>query len=71
MTRSRPLKINSGLLRENDKIHSGFTKEQAFMTPEYRDALKNNKLEIIDEKDIRDDYHKDTWVRMVIARKEI
>ncbi len=54
-----------------DKIHSGFTKEQAFMTPEYRDALKNNKLEIVDEKDIRDDYHKDTWVRMVIARKEI
>ena len=54
-----------------DKIHSGFTKEQEFMTPEYRDALKNNKLEIVDEQDIRDDYHKDTWVRMVIARREI
>ena len=52
-----------------NKLHGGFTKEQAFMTPAYRGALKENGLMVIDERDIRDHYHKDTWVRMVIARK--
>ena len=51
------------------KLHGGFTKEQAFLTPAYRDALKENGLAIIDDRDIRDDYHKDTYVRMVTARK--
>ena len=52
-----------------NKLHGGFTKEQAFMTPAYRDALSENGLVILDERDIRDHYHKNTWVRMVIARK--
>lgn len=54
-----------------NKVHGGFTKEQAFMTPEYREALSGNGLVVIDERDIRDHYHKDTHVRMVIARKGI
>jgi hypothetical protein len=54
-----------------DKLHGGFTKELAFMTPAYRGALKENELVIIDERDIRDQYHKDTYVRMVIARKGV
>ncbi len=54
-----------------NKLHGGFTKEQAFMTPEYREALKENSLTIIHELDIRDHYHKDTYVRMVTARKGI
>ncbi len=52
-----------------NKLHGGFTKEKAFMTPEYRHALSENGLVIIDERDIRDHYHEDTWVRMVITRK--
>ena len=53
-----------------DKLHGGFTKEQAFMTREYRDALAKNDLIITDERDIRDHYHRDTWVRMVTTRKK-
>jgi hypothetical protein len=53
------------------KLHGGFTKEQAFMTPAYREALKENGLAIIHELDIRDHYHKDTYVRMVTTRKGI
>jgi hypothetical protein len=52
-----------------NKLHGGFTKEKEFMTPEYRHALLENGLVIVDERDIRDHYHKDTWVRMVISRK--
>lgn len=52
-----------------DKLHGGFTKEQPFMTAAYREALLKNSLVITDEQDIRDHYHKDTWVRMVTARK--
>jgi hypothetical protein len=52
-----------------NKLHGGFTKEQEFMTPAYRDALKKNGLMLIDEQDIRDHYHKDTYVRMVTALK--
>ena len=52
-----------------DKLHGGFTKEQAFMTLEYRDELRKNDLVIMDERDIRDHYHRDTWVRMVTTRK--
>jgi hypothetical protein len=39
------------------------------MTPEYRDALIKNNLMINHEQDIRDHYHRDTWVRLVTARK--
>ena len=53
-----------------NKLHGGFTKEQAFMTPEYRDALTENNLIITGEQDIRDHYHRDTWVRMVTTRKK-
>jgi hypothetical protein len=52
-----------------NKLHGGFTREQEFMTPEYRDALLQNGLIITDERNIIDHYHKDTWVRMVTARK--
>lgn len=52
-----------------DKLKAAGTKEQPFMTNEYRDAMQECNLEIIGEMDIRDDYHRDTWVRMVISRK--
>jgi hypothetical protein len=51
------------------KLHGGFTKEQVFMTPGFRDALAENCLRIIDDRNIRDHYHRDTWVRMVTACK--
>lgn len=51
------------------KLHGGFTKEQAYMTPAYRDALAINNLMVTDDRNIRDHYHRDTWVRMVTARK--
>jgi hypothetical protein len=53
-----------------NKSHGEFTKEQAFMTPGYRDALTRNGLFILEEREIPDLYHKDTWVKMVIARKQ-
>ena len=54
-----------------NKLQGECTKEQAFMTPAYRDALLENGLRVITERDIRDHYHKDTYVKMVIARKGI
>jgi SAM-dependent methyltransferase len=63
------LEYNLWTFQGVNKLHGGFTKEQAFMTPEYRDALIENNLIITDEQDIRDHYHRDTWVRMVTARK--
>ncbi|MCX6700247.1 MAG: methyltransferase [Methanomicrobiales archaeon] len=54
-----------------NKLQGECTKEQVFMTPAYREALLENGLLVIDERDIRDHYHKDTYVRMVIARKGI
>ncbi len=50
-------------------LQGGCTKEEAFMTPAYRNALSENDLVVIDKRDIRDHYHKDTYVQMVIARK--
>jgi predicted O-methyltransferase YrrM len=51
------------------KLHGGFTKEQAFMTPVYLEALAGNNLMITDDRNIRDHYHRNTWVRMVTTRK--
>lgn len=53
-----------------DKLKYGFTKDHAFMTPEYRKVLHENQLEIVSERDIRDNYHRDSWVRMVILCKK-
>ncbi|MDD1716204.1 MAG: acetylserotonin O-methyltransferase [Methanolinea sp.] len=46
------------------------TRDQPFMTPEYRKALEREGLSIIKETDIRDDYHRESRVRMVIAEKD-
>lgn len=45
------------------------TRDQPFMTPEYREALDREGLTVIEETDIRDDYHRESRVRMVIAEK--
>jgi hypothetical protein len=39
------------------------------MTREYRDALRAAGFEVVRERQIRDDYHRDSTVRMVIAKK--
>jgi hypothetical protein len=52
-----------------DKAKGGFTKEQQFMTEEYRSAMEAQGLFIVVSENIRDVYKKDAWVRLVIARK--
>jgi hypothetical protein len=47
----------------------GRTKEQAFLTPGYREALSSAGLTMIHETRIRDDYHARTFVHMMIAKK--
>jgi predicted TPR repeat methyltransferase len=47
-----------------------FTKEQPFLTPEYRDALASHGLSVLSEQKVRDDYHPRATVTMIIARKE-
>ncbi|MBP1929892.1 hypothetical protein J2741_002488 [Methanolinea mesophila] len=46
-----------------------FTKEQPFLTPEYRDALASHGLDIISEQKVRDDYHPHATVTLIIAQK--
>jgi hypothetical protein len=46
-----------------------FTKELPFLTPGYRAALASHGLSVISEEKIRDDYHPDATVTMIIARK--
>jgi hypothetical protein len=41
------------------------------MTDEYRVALMDAGLSILVEKDIKDDYHRDAFVRMIIAQKRM
>jgi len=45
------------------------TREQPFMTREYRDALRAAGFVIVHERQIRDHYHRDSTVLMVIAKK--
>lgn len=52
-----------------EEKEKGRTRDQPFMTPEYRQALAREGLTIIKETDIRDDYHRGSRVRMVIAEK--
>jgi predicted TPR repeat methyltransferase len=56
-------------LEGNEKTGERRTREQPFLTPAYREALAAAGLDIIREKDIKDDYHRNSQVRMVIARK--
>ena len=45
------------------------TKEQPFLTPDYRKAFSTAGLAMIREVSIRDDYHAGTFVHMMIAKK--
>lgn len=51
------------------KDTQSYTKEQPFLTHEYRDALSDAGFSLLSEKDIRDDYHRGAFVRMMIAEK--
>lgn len=53
--------------RSKGKDH--YTREQPFLPPPYRDALRENDLYIIRLVDIVDNYHKNTTVKMMIAEK--
>ncbi len=56
---------------EGEKKDKGsYTKEQPFLTDEYRGALSDAGFSIQMEKDIRDDYHKGAFVRMIVAEKK-
>lgn len=46
-----------------------YTREQPFMTREYRDALRAAGFEVVRERQIRDDYHRESTVHLVIAKK--
>lgn len=46
-----------------------YARGQPFMTREYRGALGAAGFEVVRERQIRDDYHRDSTVRMVIAKK--
>ena len=52
------------------KGKSTFTKEQPFLTPEYRNALASHGLSTIFEQKVRDDYHPRATVTMIVARKD-
>ena len=52
-----------------DKMKGGFTKEQQFMTDEYRSSMEAEGLFIVVSEDIRDIYQKDACVKLVVARK--
>jgi len=53
----------------DNRSKATFTKEMPFLTPEYRAALESHGLSVISEEKIRDDYHPDATVTMIIARK--
>jgi len=46
-----------------------FTKDMPFLTPGYRAALLSHGLTVISEEKVRDDYHPDATVTMIITRK--
>jgi hypothetical protein len=56
-------------LEKIPKERGEYTRERPFMTPEYRDAMKDAGLAIWSERKIRDDYHAGSMVEMVIAQK--
>ena len=53
-----------------EKGRGSYTREKEFLTQEYKTALAEAGLALVREIRIPDDYHADTTVRMMIARKE-
>ena len=53
-----------------DRGEEKYTREEPYLTDEYRAALSNEGFSILVEKDITDDYHKGARVRMIIAEKK-
>jgi hypothetical protein len=56
-------------LDNEEKGKGRYSRDQPFMTGEYRTAMSRAGFRIILEKQIRDDYHRDSSVHMVIAKK--
>lgn len=54
-----------------EKGKGAYTREQPFLTDEYRHALDAAGLSLLREFPIIDDYHADTSVRMMVARKQV
>ena len=53
-----------------EKGRGSYTREQPFMTPEYRDAMEVAGFVIVHEREVRDYHHHDSTVQLVIAKKE-
>lgn len=53
------------------KRNAGDTRAESFLTETYRAALSDAGLSILVEKDIKDDYHRNAFVRMIIAQKRM
>lgn len=56
-------------LDDEEKGNGHYSREQPFMTAEYREAMVKAGFRILLEKEIKDDYHQGSSVRMVIAKK--
>jgi predicted TPR repeat methyltransferase len=56
-------------LDNEEKGKGHYSREQPFMTAEYREAMAKAGFRILLEKQIRDDYHRGSSVHMVIAKK--
>lgn len=65
------LELELWKIEGEEKRKTGNTRVEPFMTDEYRVALMDAGLSILVEKDIKDDYHRDAFVRMIIAQKRI
>jgi predicted TPR repeat methyltransferase len=53
------------------KGNGAYTREQPFLTGEYREALRDAGLEVIRETDVCDDYREDTFVHLMVAQKKV
>ncbi len=53
-----------------EKGKGAYTREQPFLTREYRNAMKDTGFIVVRETELRDDYHKDTFVHLMIAQKD-
>jgi hypothetical protein len=56
-------------LGKGTKGKGAYTRERPFLTREYRDALKGTGLTMVRETELQDDYHEDTFVHLMVARK--
>jgi hypothetical protein len=52
------------------KGKGAYTREQPFLTREYRNAMKDTGFIMVRETQLRDDYHEDTFVHLMIAQKD-